>query len=176
MLRCSALTRSVSNSTAMRTRLTIAGLRMTLLVAIFVSSLVAQRANDSISPRGSVPAYDPAHELALDGTVQEVVSQQEIGSPAGLHLIVSGETGTVDAHLGPFLTKEARDALHPGVPIHLVGEMQEFRSKHLLLVRLISFGGRTVVVRSPHGALVLYPSHPAAVTSGPSKSANGGSR
>jgi hypothetical protein len=176
MLRYSALSRSVSNSTAMMARLMIAGLRIGLLVAIFAGSLIAQRANESISPRRSVLAYDPAHELALDGTVQEVVSQHEIGSPAGLHLIVSGETGTVDAHLGPFMTQETREALHMGLPVHVVGEMKEFHGKPIMLARLITFGGRTVIVRSPHGALVLYPSHPAAVTPGIAKSANGGSR
>lgn len=176
MLRYSALSRSVSNSTAKMARLMVAGLRIVLLVAILAIALAAQRANESVSAKGSAPAYNIAHELELDGTIQEVVNQHEIGSPPGLHLIVSGETGTVDAHLGAFLTRETSEALHTGLPIHLFGEMKEFHGKQILLVRLIRFGGRTVIVRNTHGALIQYASRRTTVTPGTVKSTNGGAR
>jgi hypothetical protein len=185
MLRCSASSRSVSDRTTVIARPMILGLLTTglmtgLLAPILASPLIAQRASESVpapvSAHGSALAYNIAHELVLDGTVQEVVSQHEIGSPAGLHLIVSGEIGTVDAHLGPFLTDETREALHMGLPIHLVGEMKEFHGKQILLARLISFGGRTVIVRNTHGALIQYASHPTNMTPRTVKSANGGAR
>jgi hypothetical protein len=180
--------RSVSDRTAVITKLSIsklmiarptAGLLTGLLVAIFATPLVAQRASEaaaSIPAHESPAAYNIAHELAFDGTVRETVGQHEAGSPAGLHVIVSGGSGTVDAHLGPFMTKETRDALHLGLPIHLVGEMKDFHGRQILLARLISFGGRTVVVRNTRGALVHYAPRPASATPRTVKSENGGSR
>lgn len=143
-----------------------------LLFAILARPLVAQRANEPVPARGLALA-NPTHELAFDGTVQEVVSQRANSSPPGVHVIVSGSARTVDAHLGPFLTQDTREALHMGLPIHVVGDMKEFHGRQILLARLISFGGRTVVVRNTHGALIQYPRHAQAVTVQP---ANGGSR
>lgn len=160
-----------SNYTAL-----IAELLAGLLVTILVTPLAAQPPSAPVLPKGPAPTYDVAHELAFDGNIQAVITQRQTGSPAGLHLIISGEMGTVDAHLGPFLTQETREALHMGLPVHVVGCMKEFDGRSILLARLISFGGRTVIVRSSHGALVLYPSHAPAVMPAPAESANGGSR
>lgn len=154
----------------------MAGLNVALLLAILTSLLTAQRSRESVPPKGPAPAYDAAHEFAFDGTIQAVVTHHEAGSPAGLHLIVSGDMGRVDAHLGPFLTQETRDALHMGLSLHVVGAMKDFHGKPILLARLISFGGRTVIVRSLHGALVLYPTRPTTVTPRSTESANGGGR
>jgi hypothetical protein len=200
MLRDSASSRGVSDRTAVIARFTIskltisklkiaklrtakfitAGLLTSLLVASLASPLLAQRASQSlsapVSAHESVAAYNVARELALDGTVQEVVSQREIGSPAGLHLILTGGIGRVDAHLGPFLTEETREALHLGLPIHVVGEMKDFHGRPILLARLISFGGRTVIVRNTHGALIQYASHPTIASPRTVESANGGAR
>jgi hypothetical protein len=189
MLRLSASSRSVSDHTAVIARLLIlkvaiarltAGLLTGLLVAILASPLVAQRETETVSTSASahesLAAYNVAHEMAFDGTVREAESRHETGSPSGLHLIVSGATGTVDAHLGPYMTEETLAALHLGLPVHLVGEMKNFNGKQIVLARLIDFGGHTVVVRNTHGALIHNVSHPSNGMPRTVKPANGGAR
>lgn len=132
----------------------IAGLLAGLLFAILAVPLGAQSASQTRAGHGIGPVYDAAHEITINGTVQEVVTKHVLGSPAGTHLLVSGEQGTVDAHVGPFLTKDTQEALHTGLPVQIVGAMQEIHGKQYLLARQLIFGGRTVAVRNEHGFLV----------------------
>jgi hypothetical protein len=83
-----------------------------------------------------------------------VISKRVIGSPVGLHLVIAGEQGTVDAHVGPFLTKDTLAALHAGLPIQIVGAMAPVNGKQYLFARQLMFGGRTVTVRSKSGFLM----------------------
>lgn len=124
---------------------------LAVLVAIPVS---AQSAGEARIARGFMPSYDASHELTVTGTVQEVVTKHSAGSPAGMHLLVSGSGGTIDAHVGPLLSKDVQEALHTGLPIQIVGAMETLHGRQFLLARQLIFGGRTVTVRSPHGFLV----------------------
>jgi hypothetical protein len=132
----------------------LSGLLAGLLLAIFAIPLNAQPGRTTHPGRGFGPGYDAAHEVTLNGTVQEVVTKHVLGSPAGMHLLVAGPQGTVDAHVGPFLTKDTREALHLGPPIQIVGAMQTLHGRQYLLARQLIFGGRTVTVRSPNGFLL----------------------
>jgi len=131
-----------------------AGLLSGLLFAVMVLPLGAQPASESRPGRGFGPVYDAAHQITVTGTVQEVVSKHVFGSPAGTHLLVSQMEGMVDAHVGPFLAKDVQEALHTGLPVQIVGVMQEIHGKQYLLARQLTYGGRTVAVRNEHGFLV----------------------
>jgi hypothetical protein len=135
------------------TRLT-AGLLSGLLFAILTVPLGAQPVPDSRRGLGLGPVYDTAHETTLNGTIQEVVARHVVGSPAGLHLLVAGPQGVVDAHVGPFLSKETRAALQAGMPVRIVGAMSLQRGRHYLLARELTVGGSTIKLRSAHGLLV----------------------
>jgi len=130
------------------------GLLSVLLLALLVTPLIAQPARAPQSGRGFGPVYDAAHEITLNGTVQEVVSKHALGSPAGMHLLVAGPEGTVDAHVGSFLSKDTREALHLGLPIQIVEAMETLHGKQYLLARQLIFGGRMVTVRNRNGFLV----------------------
>ena len=132
----------------------IAGLLSGLLFATVVVPLGAQPASESRPGRGFGPVYDAAHETTVSGTIQEVVTKHAVGSPAGMHLLVAGPEGVVDAHVGSFLTKNTREALHMGLPIQIVGAMEQLHGKRFLLARQLIFGGRTVTVRSRTGFLL----------------------
>ena len=95
--------------------------------------------------------YNAAAEIRVDGTIQELVTQRTPGSPAGIHLLIAGTQGIVDAHLGPFVSKETRAALRSGISIQVVGFMTEVNGKQYLLARQLIFEGRVVSVRSPQG-------------------------
>ena len=132
----------------------IAGLIAGLLFAIFTLPLTAQAAPDARAPRPASLGYDKAHEITLNGTIQEAVSMRVAGSPIGLHLMVASSKGMVNAHLGPFLDKGTQEALHTGTPVQIVGAMETIAGKDYLLARQVIFGGRLVTVRSENGFLV----------------------
>jgi hypothetical protein len=140
----------------------IAGLLTGLLFAIVSIPLGAQPAPETRAGRGFGPVYDAAHETTLNGTIREVVTRHAVGSPAGMHLLVAGPGGTIDAHVGPFLSKQTKEALQKGTPVQIVGAMSSLHGKDYLLARQVTVGGRTVKVRSDRG--ILVPEHAARAT------------
>ena len=131
-----------------------AGLLAGLLLAILAVPLGAQLAPETRATRAVGPVYDAAHEITLNGTIQEVVTKRVAGSPVGMHLLVAGPEGVVDAHVGPYLTKDTQEALHAGLPVQIVGAVEQHHGKSILLARQLIFGGRTVTVRNENGFLV----------------------
>ena len=139
------------------TRQLFAGLSTALLFTIFTVQLGAQPASESRPGRGFGPVYDAAHEITLSGTIQTVVTKHAKGSPAGMHLMVMGPEGLVDAHVGPFLNKATREALQEGATVRIVGAMTSQHGKSYLLARELTVGNRTITVRSEHGLLAPMP-------------------
>jgi hypothetical protein len=131
----------------------IAGLLVGLLFAVSAIPLGAQPVPETRG-RGFGVAYDKAHEITLNGSIQEVVTRHVLGSPAGMHLLVAGPQGVVDAHVGPFLAKATREALLKGTSVRIVGAMTTEHGKQYLLARELTLGNHTVMVRSERGALV----------------------
>ncbi len=133
----------------------IAGLLSGLLFATMAVSLDAHAASVSRHGQGFGPVYDAAHETTFEGTIQEVVLKHTPGTPGGMHLMVAGPRGLVDAHIGPFMTKQTKEALQAGVPIRIVGASAEAHGKTIFLARQLTVDGNTVTVRNPRGFLVL---------------------
>ena len=156
----------------------IARLLAGLLFATVVVPLGARAASVSRSGHGFGPVYDAAHEIALNGTIQEVITKHTAGSPAGMHLLVAGPGGLVDAHVGPFLSKETKAALVAGRPVKIVGATTTLHGKSYLLARQLTVGENIVTVRSSRG--ILMPPHSDAARARIKKSSqtehNGGAR
>jgi len=152
------------------------GLLSVLLLALLVTPLIAQPARAPQSGRGFGPVYDAAHEITLNGTVQEVVSKHALGSPAGMHLLVAGPEGTVDAHVGSFLSKDTREALHVGLPIQIVGATVKMHGKQYLMARQLIFGGRMVTVRNRNGIPLRSAAKDHKVRRAATSHTNGGAR
>ena len=144
----------MSRSRLMKPTRMIAGLLTGLLFAILAVPLGASTAPNSRVGQGFGPAYDAKHETILTGTIKEVVTKHEIGSPAGMHLLVTGAQGVVDTHVGPYLSKQTKEALQTGATVRIVGASVSINGKEFFLARQLTVGGRTVTVRSPHGILV----------------------
>jgi|SRR5271155_256006 len=131
----------------------IAGLLAGLLFAILAVPLGAETVPTTRVGHGFGPVYDSAHEITLSGNIQAVIIKHVKGTPVGMHLLVAGPKGSVDAHVGPFLSKETQEALHIGTPVEIVGAMTTLHGRSYLLARQLTVGGSTVTVRSKHGAL-----------------------
>lgn len=122
-----------------------------LMLAIPLGAQTATQ--DHPAPGFGVP-YDAAHEITVNGTVQQVITKHIVGSPIGMHLIVAGTQGTVDAHLGYRISANVQEALHQGLPIQVVGAMETLNGKQYLMARQLIFGGQIVTVRTKTGFLV----------------------
>jgi len=148
------------------------------LLAAMLLALAAEAttpAQPSSVDRGSRLAYDQAREVTLVGTVERLVTHPDFGGPAGLHLLVSTSGKTVDAHLGPFFSKENQEALEAAQSVQIVGISTRIQGKDVVLARQLIFAGRLVTLRNERGALVRE--HPARRTTGDSKpAANGGAQ
>lgn len=103
--------------------------------------------------RGLGFAYDPAREIAIAGTVKAFLSQVALGSPIGLRLLVLTAGKVVDAYLGPFVSKEIREALHPGQSVQIIGMNEQIHGKNVLLARQLVLDGRLVRIRNERGFL-----------------------
>lgn len=123
-----------------------------IVSAVLVAAIPAGAQSAAVSPaRGPIPVYNAADEVTINGTVQEVVTKRVPGSPVGMHLIVAGTTGTIDAHVGAFLNKTMQQAIHTGLPVKMVGVTVTARDRQFFLVRQLSYGGQTVLVRNKNG-------------------------
>ena len=131
-----------------------------LLLAITAVPLAAQPAAQSHPLRAVGVGYDKAHEVTINGTVNRIITQHVPGSPAGLHVLVNGERGLVDVHLGPFMSRQTQQELRSGTLVQIVGAMQTVHGKQYLLGRQINFAGRAVTVRNQGGALLRVQATP----------------
>lgn len=135
-----------------------AALRFALLADLFLALLAiplgAQTVEKPVNAGHSMQAYDPGREISIEGTVQEVVSHRIPGSPVGLHVIVSGPDGSLDVHLGPYVSKTLAESLKFGASIGIVGSMMQVNGRDYLLARQINFNGQTVSIRAESGVLV----------------------
>jgi len=139
----------------------MAGLLSSLILLMAAIPVNAQAAEESAPRRAGMLAYDRAHEITVDGTIEKVLAKAVPGTPGGMHIVVTGPKGTLDAHLGPYLNKETKKALEAGTPVQMVGAMERLKNGNILLVRQLIFSGRQVTVRSANGFLI-HPRTPGA--------------
>ncbi len=132
--------------------LALTGILPGVLMACLAAPVTA--ATESQPARGVVGQYDAAHEMTINGTVQQVITKHTVGAAPGMHLTVNGTAGTVDVHVGPYLSKSMQQALRAGSPIQIVGAMVTIRCKQLFLARYVMITGQTITVRSNTGFLL----------------------
>jgi len=146
------------------------------LAATLLLTFVAARTNAQMTHLGSsesqvIPIYDSAHEITLPGNIEKVATQPEWGAPIGTHLVVSIPGGSVDVHLGSFVTKDATAlSLRTGEAVVVVGAMATIEGKQVLLARTLTVGGKTRIIRNERGFLV----RPGPVTARSKATASGG--
>jgi len=97
---------------------------------------------------------DATHETTLVGTIQDVIIEHVVGSPAGLHLLVACRQGVVDTHLGRFLCQQAKEVLYTGTPVKIVGTAIQLEDKGYFQARELSVGSRNIAIRNRRGSLI----------------------
>jgi DNA/RNA endonuclease YhcR with UshA esterase domain len=102
-----------------------------------------------------MPKYDPATEMTIKGTVEEVKEQScpMCGrNQTGTHLIVKSDAGTFDAHLGPtsFLEKN-KFTFAKGDQVEIIGSKVKMGGADALLAREVKKGDKTLTLRNAQG-------------------------
>jgi hypothetical protein len=105
------------------------------------------------TPFESTTLGAPAHDIAMAGTVQEVITHT-LGAPVGLQLVVEGPQGAFTASLGSTLSDQVRQTLSPGTPVQVSGVMETINGKPYLLARKLNVAGDQVIIRNDHGFLI----------------------
>jgi hypothetical protein len=165
-----------------RSRFTLADRTMAQLLGLLfaVASISMQAQVTSVShPQHPVTVgYDRAHEITINGTIEKLVSHSAPGSPVGLHLFLTTSQGAVDAHVGPYLTKDVQKQLTAGTTVQIVGAKETVHGKSYMLVRQLIFGGRLINVRTTNGFLMSSEAPRPVRARAPEKGeqANGGAR
>jgi hypothetical protein len=121
------------------------------LAVLFTQSSASKET--SSGGRGLGFFYDPTKEVTLIGAVKQIVPRSSTGL-MGLHVLVSVQGETVDAHIGPYLSKQIQETLHVGDLIQLVGVHESVHGQGFLLARQLIYSGRQVTVRSERGFLI----------------------
>jgi hypothetical protein len=123
------------------------------LAVCFLVTPAAAAPQSSIG-QGFGITYDRSQEVALIATFQGFDTHPAPGSPVGLHLLISASGNTIDAHLGPYLSKENLAVLHSGQLVQVIGVNRQVHGKTMLLARRLIFNGRQVDIRNERGFLI----------------------
>ncbi len=125
----------------------------------FVAMALPGGASGQTAPRAkasvAAPRYDAAKEVAVEGTVADVVTKPTPGMLAGAHALLTTPSGTLDAHLGNYALKGTTAlALAAGQHVRMVGVMENVHGRPVLLVRTVQIGAGLYTVRNTHGFLL----------------------
>jgi hypothetical protein len=129
------------------------GLLSALLFSSWAIPFAAQVAPE-IGAEPGFAGYDATHETTLVETIQDVIIEHVVGSPAGLHLRVACRQGVVDMHFGRFLCQQAKEVLYTGTPVKIVGTAIQLEDKGYFLARELSVGSRNIAIRNRRGSLI----------------------
>ena len=96
--------------------------------------------------------YNPATEVRVKGTVEEVRQVGRYGGGPGTHIILRTEKENLEVHLGPtaFVTLSGF-TFASGDHIEVVGSRVKFGDADVLLAREVQKDGKTLVLRDANG-------------------------
>jgi len=102
--------------------------------------------------------YDPAHEVTLQGTVEDLrdfscpVSEGEVGG----HLLLKTSTGIVQVHLAPGrILRSHHITFSPGEPVTVTGSQIRMMGSVDVIAREIDRGNEQLILRDSAGKLML---------------------
>jgi hypothetical protein len=122
------------------------------LVLLAMLTPAAALAQAAPIPFESKTLDTPAHDVAMAGTVRELITTHTPGAPTGTLLVAEGQEFT--ASLGSALSEQVRQTLAPGTPIQVSGVMETINGKSYLLARTLTVADNQVIIRNQHGFLV----------------------
>ena len=97
-------------------------------------------------------AYDPATETIISGVVQEVKIISGTGVMGGMHLVLSTDTGEIEARLGPaWYMSQQNFAFGRGDQVEVNGSKIRTGDAYVLIAREVKKGDRVLALRNAQG-------------------------
>jgi hypothetical protein len=122
-----------------------------LLLLLAVPLLMAQARMQGGRGRGA-RNYNPATEITVNGTVEEVTQTTGRRGWAGTHLTLRTDQGVDDVHVGPAWYISAQQfAFVEGENIEVIGSKTTVGGKEVLIARQITKDGKTLALRDEQG-------------------------
>lgn len=120
-----------------------------LIVAVFA---VASSAFAQAQKAAAMPKYDPAKEVTIKGTIDDMSEMTMGKGEVGIHLMVKTATETIEARLCPsgFL-KDMDASFAKGDQIQVTGSKVKVDDKDVILVREVVKGNNTLTLRDKTG-------------------------
>ncbi len=117
---------------------------------LLAAGLAAQHKYQHCCP--DLPGYDPATEVTLTASVQEVVEHHGYQGWYGVHLIVEADGSSVEAHIGPLAYLAAQQfEIAAGDEIEVVGSKVQAEDKIVLIARKVVVEGNVLELRDEDG-------------------------
>jgi hypothetical protein len=123
---------------------------MKLQRSILIVGVLAT-AGFAIAQRARAPYYNPAKEITVQGTVQEVLPAQR-GATTGIHLKVKWPDGTLDVRIGPaWFVQQKQFTFAAGDQIEVTGVPTATSTGEALIARTVKKGESLLVLRDSNG-------------------------
>jgi DNA polymerase III alpha subunit len=120
-----------------------------LIAMVAVPVALAQR---GLRQGGARPRYDPATEVTIRGTVDEVRQVTGRQGWAGTHLTLKADQGTLDVHLGPSDFLESKKfTVSTGDQVEVIGSKVQYQGHDALLAREVKKRDQTLTLRNAQG-------------------------
>ena len=123
-----------------------------VFTALFLMVLAGPIPAKAQVPAKASPVYDPATEVTVKGTVEEVKQLKGPGGWAGTHLSLKTDAGTIDVHVGPsWFLAQNKISLGKGDQIEVTGSKVKFDDNDALIARELKKEGTSVTLRNAQG-------------------------
>ena len=122
-----------------------------MMLLLVVPALMAQAGMQGSRGRGG-RNYNPATEITVKGTVEEVTRTTGQRGWAGTHLTLKTDQGVYDVHVGPASYISAQGfAFAKGETTEVTGSKTIVGGKGVLIARQITKDGKTLTLRDERG-------------------------
>lgn len=124
-----------------------------VLIGMSVWALLAAPAlAQGPGPHGRTHHYDPATEVRVKGTVEDVRQVADRSGGSGTHIILKTDKENLEVHLGPtaFVSK-SEITFAKGDSIEVLGSRVKYGDADALLAREVQKDGKTLVLRDANG-------------------------
>ena len=125
---------------------------LAILTALLVMGVAMPSGAQATAPRRSAPVYNPATEVTMNGSVEEVKPVSGPQGRAGIHLGLKIDQEIIEVHVGPswFLTQN-KISFDKGDRIEVTGSKVKFENGDVLIAREIKKGEKTITLRNAQG-------------------------
>jgi hypothetical protein len=126
-------------------------------VVIVILALIAVSAPALAQKSEAVPKYNPATEVTLKGTVEDVTDRQcPVSGGLGSHLLLKlSDNKTIEVHLAATKFVKTYDLVfHKGDEVEVIGSKVQFEGVETIFARQVKRGNDTFVFREKDGTPV----------------------